>query len=176
MPIYELDGTAPEFPGDGQCFIAPTAVLIGKVRLGRAASVWFGAVLRGDNEPIVVGDETNIQDNCVLHTDPGFPLTLGRSVTVGHLAMLHGCSVGDHSLIGINATVLNGARIGRNTIIGANALVAEGKEIPDNVLAVGSPARVVREFTQEEVANFGRFAQSYVHRQDQYRGRLRQVG
>lgn len=176
MPIYELDGTAPELPGDGQCFVAPTAVLIGKVRLGKAASVWFGAVLRGDNEPIVVGEGSNIQDNCVLHTDPGFPLTLGRSVTVGHLAMLHGCTVGDHSLIGINATVLNGARIGRNTIIGANALVAEGKEIPDNVLAVGSPARVIREFTAEEIANFGRFAESYVRRQDQYRGRLREVG
>ncbi|MGE0211863.1 MAG: gamma carbonic anhydrase family protein [Parvibaculaceae bacterium] len=176
MAIYELDGARPELPEEGDCFVAPGAVLIGKVRLARGASVWFGAVLRGDNELIAIGEETNIQDNCVLHTDPGFPLTLGRGVTVGHLAILHGCTVGDHSLIGMNATVLNGARIGRNVIIGANALVGEGKEIPDNVLALGSPARIVREFKPEEISDFGRFAQSYVRRQGQYRSGLRQIG
>lgn len=176
MPIYELDGTAPQLPADGDYFVAPTAVLIGRVVLRRKASVWFGAVLRGDNEPIEIGDESNVQDNCVLHTDPGFPLTLGARVTVGHLAMLHGCTVGDGALIGINATVLNGARIGRNSIIGANALVAEGKTIPDNVLAIGSPARVVREFTEEDVARFAAFPQAYVRRQAGYRGGLRPVG
>src|SRR5687767_15087541 len=112
MPIFELNGIAPQLPAVGEYFVAPTAVLIGRVKLEPGASVWFGAVLRGDNEPIIVGEGTNVQDNCVLHTDPGFPLTLGKGVTVGHLAMLHGCTVSDHALIGINATVLNGAEVG----------------------------------------------------------------
>jgi len=175
MPLFELGGARPSLPEDGAYFVAPNAILIGKVVLRRGASIWFGAVLRGDNEPIVIGEDTNIQDNCVLHTDPGYPLTLGRGVTVGHLAMLHGCTVGDGSLVGINATVLNGARIGRNTIVGANALVAEGKVLPDNVLALGSPARVVREFAPEETARFSGFALSYVNRQAEYRASLRRI-
>ncbi len=176
MPLFELDGNAPELPGDGECYVAPTAVLIGRVRLRRKASVWFGAVLRGDNEPIEIGEESNVQDNCVLHTDPGFPLTLGQGVTVGHLAMLHGCTVEDFALVGINATVLNGARIGRNSIVGANSLVPEGKVIPANSLALGVPARVVREFSPSEAEKFASFSQSYVNRQGAYRSGLRLLG
>ena len=126
-------------------WIAPTAVVIGKVRLENNASVWWGAVLRGDNEPITVGEGSNIQDGCVLHTDPGYPLTIGKDVTVGHLAMLHGCVIGDNSLIGIGAVILNGARIGANCLIGAKALIPEGKEIPDNSLVMGAPGQVKRE-------------------------------
>jgi carbonic anhydrase/acetyltransferase-like protein (isoleucine patch superfamily) len=176
MPLFELDGIRPLLPADGDCFVAPTAVLIGKVILRRAASVWFGAVLRGDNEAIEIGEEANVQDNCVLHTDPGFPLALGARATVGHLAMLHGCTVGEGALIGINATVLNGARIGRNAIVGANALVAEGKVIPDNSLALGAPARVVKEYSEGEVARFAAFAEAYVRRQERYRRGLRSAG
>ena len=131
-------------------WVAPNATLIGQVVLERDASVWFNAVLRGDNEPIVVGAGSNVQDGCVLHTDPGFPIHIERDVTVGHMVMLHGCTIGDGSLIGIGAVVLNGAKIGRNCIIGAGALVTEGKEIPDNSLVVGSPAKVKREIGDME--------------------------
>ena len=128
-------------------WIAPTAAVIGKVRLEAGASVWFSAVLRGDNELIHIGENSNVQDGTVMHTDMGWPLTLGKGVTVGHNAMLHGCTVGDHSLIGIGAVILNGAKIGKHCIIGANTLIAEGKEIPDGSLVVGSPGKVVRELT-----------------------------
>jgi carbonic anhydrase/acetyltransferase-like protein (isoleucine patch superfamily) len=175
MALYELDGATPELPPDGDCFIAPTAAVIGKVKLERATSVWFSAVLRGDNELIRVGEGSNIQDGCVLHTDPGFPLTLGRNVTVGHLAMLHGCTVGDNALIGINATVLNGARIGRNSILGANSLLAEGKEIPDSSLAVGAPARVVRALSPDQIALLEQAAEVYIRRQERYRRVLRAI-
>ena len=140
MPIYELDGQKPEFPKDAHYWVAETAALIGRVRLLPDASVWFGAVLRGDNEWIEVGVGSQIQDNCTLHTDPGFPLTVGRDCVIGHNVVLHGCTIGDNSLIGMNAVVLNGAKIGRNCIVGANALVTEGKEFPDNSLIVGAPA------------------------------------
>ncbi|OYY22948.1 MAG: gamma carbonic anhydrase family protein [Azorhizobium sp. 35-67-15] len=161
MPLYSLDGAGPELPPTGRYWIAPDATLIGRVIVSEEASVWFGTVIRGDNEPIFIGPGTNIQENCVLHTDPGFPLHLGAGVTVGHMAILHGCTVGDDSLIGMGATVLNGARIGRNSLVGSNALVTEGKEFPDNSLIVGAPARVVRELDEKAMAALKSAAQRY---------------
>jgi carbonic anhydrase/acetyltransferase-like protein (isoleucine patch superfamily) len=146
--IWSLDGMIPAI--DATAWVAPSADVIGGVTLGARASVWFGAVLRGDTEPIVVGEGTNIQENSVLHTDAGFPLTIGANCTVGHRAMLHGCTIADTSLIGMGATVLNGARIGRFCLIGACALVTEGKDIPDYSLVMGAPAKVVRSL--DEVA------------------------
>lgn len=147
---------------------APTATLIGSVRLQAHASVWFGAVLRGDNELIDIGEGSNVQDGSVMHTDEGWPLTLGKGVTVGHNAMLHGCTVGDYSLIGINAVILNGARIGKHCIIGANALIAEGKEIPDGSLVMGSPGKVVRELTDAQKRMLEASAAHYVHNAERY--------
>lgn len=144
MTAYALDGQEPEIADEG-CWVAPSAAVIGRVRMLARSSVWFGAVLRGDNEFITLGEDANVQDGAVLHTDMGFPLTLGRGVTVGHQAMLHGCVVGDYSLIGIGATVLNGAKIGRRCIIGAHALITEGKEIPDGSVVMGAPGKVVKE-------------------------------
>lgn len=149
-------------------WIADNAVVIGKVRLEKNASVWFNAVLRGDNELILIGENSNVQDGAIMHTDPGSPLTLGKNVTVGHKAMLHGCSVGDNSLIGINAVVLNGAKIGRNCIIGANALIPEGKEIPDGSLVMGSPGKVVRELTPQQQQMITAGAAHYVHNAQRY--------
>ncbi len=157
--IYSLDGVSPEVGAD--VWIAPGAHVIGRVTLGDRAGIWFGAVLRGDNEPIIVGAGTNIQENSVLHTDWGFPLTIGADCTIGHKAMLHGCSIGDGTLIGMSATVLNGARIGRGCLIGAGALVTEGKEIPDGALVVGSPARVVRMLDEAARAKLLQSAANY---------------
>ncbi|MBV6288376.1 gamma carbonic anhydrase family protein [Pseudomonas aegrilactucae] len=151
-----------------QSWVAPTATLIGKVRLQAGASVWFGAVLRGDNELIDIGENSNVQDGAVMHTDMGWPLTLGTGVTVGHNAMLHGCTVGDYSLIGIGAVILNGARIGKHCIIGANALVPEGREIPDGSLVVGSPGKVVRELTPAQQQLLEASAAHYVHNAQRY--------
>ena len=159
MTLYSLDGQAPELGEDA--WAAPTAQLMGKVRLGARASVWFGAVLRGDNEWIMLGDGANIQENTVCHTDMGFPLEIGRDCTIGHRAMLHGSTIGEESLIGMGATVLNGAAIGRNCLIGACALVTEGKEIPDGSLVMGSPGKVVRELTESEIAGLRASALSY---------------
>ena len=147
---------------------APTATLIGKVRLQARASVWFGAVLRGDNELIDIGEDSNVQDGTVMHTDMGSPLTLGKGVTVGHNAMLHGCTVGDYSLVGINAVILNGARIGKHCIIGANALIPEGKEIPDGSLVMGSPGKVVRELSEQQMRMIEAGAAHYVHNAQRY--------
>lgn len=147
MRIYELDGNRPDISSDG-CWVAPTAVLVGKVILKARSSVWFGAVLRGDNEPILIGEDSNVQDNTVMHTDMGFPLTVGKGVTIGHQAMLHGCTIGDYSLIGIGATVMNGARIGKNCIIGAHALVTEGKQIPDGSIVMGAPGKIVKQIPE----------------------------
>jgi carbonic anhydrase/acetyltransferase-like protein (isoleucine patch superfamily) len=146
----------------GETFVAPNATLIGSVVMHPRSSVWFNVVVRGDNEPIIIGEETNVQDGSVLHTDLGVPLTLGRGVTVGHMAMLHGCIIGDYSLIGINAVVLNGARIGRHCIIGANALVPEGKEIPDGCLVMGTPAKIARQLNDEERVRLEQSAAHYV--------------
>lgn len=165
---YALDDIGLETDNDAY-WIAPTAVVIGRVILKTNASIWWNAVLRGDTEPITIGENSNVQDNCVLHTDPGYPLTLGANVTVGHLVMLHGCTVGDGSLIGISSVILNGVRIGRNCIVGANALVPEGREIPDNSLVVGSPARVIRSVTSEQAALAAHGAQHYVENWQRYR-------
>ncbi len=162
MSIYELDGYRPEFPEENQYWVAPTAVLIGKVKLEKMASVWFGAVLRGDNELIHIGENSNVQENCVFHTDIGSPLTIGKDCTIGHKVMLHGCTVGNNSLIGMNATVLNNAVIGDNSIVGANSLVTEGKEFPPNSLIVGSPAKVVRTLDEGSAAQLTKSAAHYV--------------
>ena len=162
MSLHTLDGVEVETPGPGRFWVAPGARLIGRVILREDASVWFNAVLRGDNEPIVIGEGSNVQDGAVLHTDMGSPLTLGREVTVGHLAMLHGCEVGDGSLIGIGAVVLNGARIGRGCLIGAKALIGEGKHIPDGSLVLGSPGRVVRTLDDGQQASLRASAAHYV--------------
>ena len=175
MTIYALGDQQPQLPGDGDAWIAPTASVIGHVILEPGASVWFGAVLRGDNEPITIGPDSNVQDGAVLHTDPGSPLTLGRGVTVGHKAMLHGCEVGDYSLIGIGAVVLNGVKIGRNCIIGANALITEGKVIPDNSLVMGQPGKVVRELEEGQIEALRLSAQHYVQNWRRYAGGLKRL-
>ncbi len=153
MPIYELDGQAPEFPGEGQYYVADTAVLIGRVRLKAEASVWFGAVLRGDNEWIELGERSQIQDNATLHSDPGFPMTIGRDCVIGHNVILHGCTIGDSSLVGMGAIMLNGAKIGKNSLVGAGSVVTEGKSFPDNSLIVGAPARAIRTLDENGVAD-----------------------
>ena len=169
MTEFILDSQGPEVPDGDEYWIAPGACVIGKVVLKRNASIWFGAVLRGDNEPIVIGENSNVQDHAVLHTDPGVPLEIGPNVTIGHRAMIHGAIVGEGSLIGIGAILLNGARIGRNCIIGAGALVTEGKAIPDNSLAIGAPARVVREVSDAERAMLAASARHYVENWKRYR-------
>jgi carbonic anhydrase/acetyltransferase-like protein (isoleucine patch superfamily) len=169
---YTLDGIGLETESE-DWWIAPTAVVVGKVRLETDASVWWGAVLRGDNELITVGRGSNVQDGCVCHTDPGFPLTIGPNVTVGHLAMLHGCTIGEGSLIGIGAIILNGARIGRNCLIGAKALIAEGKEIPDNSLVMGMPGKIVGEVRPEQAERIRRGTEKYVRNWQRYRAGLR---
>lgn len=161
MPLYALDGTAPRVDPD-VAWIAPSAVLVGDVILGPDVGIWFGVVARGDNEPITIGARTNVQENVVLHTDMGFPLEIGEGCTIGHKAMLHGCTIGENTLVGMGATILNGARIGRNCLIGANALVTEGKEIPDGSLVVGAPGRIVRALDPEAIARLARSAESYV--------------
>ena len=159
--IQALGDRIPVLEGDGH-FIADSADIVGSVRLKDRSSVWFNAVLRGDNDWLEVGERSNIQDGCILHTDPGIPLIIGDGVTVGHRAMLHGCQVADNSLIGIGATILNGARIGRNCVVGAHALVLEDREFPDGSLILGSPAEAVRELTEAEIANIERSADVYV--------------
>jgi len=175
MPIYELDGRAPEFPGEGQYWVADSATLIGRVRLKQQASVWFGAVLRGDNEWIELGERSQIQDNATLHTDPGFPLTIGCNCVIGHNVILHGCIVGNESLIGMGAIVLNGAKIGNNSLVGAGSVVPEGKTFPDNSLIVGSPARVVRTVDDKLTEMIRAGADIYVNRWKRYAKGLRQI-
>jgi carbonic anhydrase/acetyltransferase-like protein (isoleucine patch superfamily) len=157
--IYALDGIAPQI--DATAWVAPDANLIGRVILHASSSVWFGCTLRGDNEAITVGEGSNVQENTVCHTDMGFPLTIGRDCTIGHKAMLHGCTIGDETLIGMGATILNGARIGRNCLIGAGALVTEGKEIPDGSLVMGTPGKVVRQLTEEQIEGLRGSARGY---------------
>jgi carbonic anhydrase/acetyltransferase-like protein (isoleucine patch superfamily) len=176
MPIYELDGQAPEFPGEGNYWIAETATLIGRVRLKKDASIWFGAMLRGDNEWIELGERSQIQDNATLHTDPGFPLTIGANCVIGHNVILHGCTVGDESLIGMGAIMLNGSRVGRNCLVGAGAMVTEGKTFPDNSLIVGAPARVIRTLDEKAADMIRRGADIYVRRWQQYAKGLKRIG
>jgi len=168
MVLYTIDGVRVKLPPQGQYWVAPNAVLIGKVKLGVEASVWFGAVVRGDNDLIHIGARTNIQDGCVLHTDEGFPMEIGEGCTVGHMAMLHGCTIGSNTLIGIGSTVLNGARIGKNCIIGAHSLIPEGKEIPDNSLVMGMPGRVKREVSADDAEHLKELAQHYVDNSARY--------
>lgn len=161
MTVYALDGVSPELPGEGHYWIAPTADVMGRVRLLKDASVWFGAVLRGDNEWIEVGEGSNVQDGCVLHTDMGAPLTIGRNCTIGHKAILHGCTIGDNSLIGMGAIILNHVKVGRNCLVGAGALIPEGKEIPDNSLVVGQPGKVIRQIDAAGAEKLTQSALSY---------------
>ncbi len=158
--LFQLEDRRVQAEGD--YWVADNAVVVGSVLLKRDASVWFHAVLRGDNELITVGEGSNVQDGSVLHTDPGYPLVIGSYVTVGHKAMLHGCEIGDNSLVGINAVILNGAKIGRNCLIGANALITEGKEIPDNSMVLGAPGKVVRQLSEDQVKGLRLSAEHYV--------------
>ena len=171
--IYQLDERVPEL-AEGY-WIAEGAIVIGSVRLLANSSVWFNAVIRGDNDIITVGENSNIQDCAVLHTDGGYPLTIGRNVTVGHQVMLHGCSVGNNSLIGINSVVLNGARIGNNCLIGANALIPEGKEIPDGSLVMGSPGKVIRQLSSQQIKAVEMSALHYVDNARRYRSGLKRM-
>jgi carbonic anhydrase/acetyltransferase-like protein (isoleucine patch superfamily) len=160
--LFQLDGVAVETPPSGSFWVAPNATVIGKVKLEEDASVWFGAILRGDNELITIGARSNVQDGSVLHTDPGFPLHIGEDCTIGHMVMLHGCTIGRGSLIGIGSIIMNGAKIGEECVIGAGALVPEGKEIPPRSMVLGSPGKVVRQLTDEDVERFSRGVQRYV--------------
>ena len=162
MRLLSLAGHSPRLPDSGRFYVADNATLVGRVDLDEDASVWFGAVLRGDNEPITIGARSNIQDLCMIHTDPGYPATIAADCTIGHRAILHGCTIGEGSLVGMGAIVLNGAVVGRNCLIGAGALVPEGREIPDNSLAVGAPARVIRTIDDAAAAMIAAGARSYV--------------
>jgi len=173
MAIYQLGAIAPRIAPSA--WVADSAAVIGNVQLDEDASVWYGAVLRGDNEPLVVGRGSNVQDGSVLHTDMGWPLTIGEGVTIGHQVMLHGCTIGDGSLIGIQAVVLNGARIGRRCIVAAGAVVTEGKEFPDGSLILGAPARVVKALTPQQIEGLAHNAAHYVENARRYRGELKRI-
>jgi carbonic anhydrase/acetyltransferase-like protein (isoleucine patch superfamily) len=173
MALYQLDEHRPQL-AEG-AWVADSAEVMGQVRIGERASVWFNTVVRADNEVITIGAETNIQDGTVLHCDPGKPLHIGQGVTVGHNVMLHGCTVGDHSLIGIGAVVLNEAVIGKNCLVGAGALVTEGKTFPDGSMILGSPAKAVRQLTPEQIEGLQRIAQGYVQNAERYRRGLKKI-
>ena len=173
MALYQLDEHSPQL-AEG-AWVADSAEVMGQVRMGARASVWFNTVVRADNELITIGAETNIQDGTVLHCDPGKPLHIGQGVTVGHNVMLHGCTVGDHSLIGIGAVVLNEAVIGKNCLVGAGALVTEGKTFPDGSMILGSPAKAVRQLTPEQIEGLQRIAQGYVQNAERYRRGLKKI-
>lgn len=175
MPLYALGEHVPQVPAEERYWIAPDAHVIGKVVLGEDVGVWFGAVLRGDNEPITVGARTNIQEGAMLHVDAGYPVTIGEGCTIGHHAIVHGCTIGDNSLVGMGATILNGAKIGNNCLVGANALVTEGKEFPDNSLIVGSPAKAIRTLDDQAVAGLTRSAESYVRNWKSFAKDLRKL-
>ncbi|WP_027135708.1 gamma carbonic anhydrase family protein [Geminicoccus roseus] len=171
--LYALGDHVPQV--HPEAWVAPSAVLIGKVVVEKGASVWFGAVLRGDNETITVGEGSNVQENCVLHTDPGYPLTIGKDVTVGHLAMLHGCTIGDGALIGMCAVVLNGAEVGAGTLVGAKALVGENKQMPGGSLVLGAPGKVARELGEADRERMRQGARVYVERAARFRQEMRAV-
>jgi carbonic anhydrase/acetyltransferase-like protein (isoleucine patch superfamily) len=175
MPIYELDGVKPELPADGDYYIADSAQVIGNVRLGKGASVWFGTVIRGDNERIELGDGSSVQDNCTLHADPGFPLIIGKNCSVGHNAIVHGCTVEDGALVGMGAIVMNGARIGKESVVGAGTLVTEGKTFPERSLIVGAPARVLRTLSAEDVKTLTRAAPNYLKNAVRFRAGLKKI-
>ncbi len=174
MALYELDGVAPQMAESS--WVADSAQVMGNVHLAENSSVWFGAVLRGDTETITIGKESNVQDGSVMHADYGYPLVVGERVTIGHQVMLHGCTIGDETLIGIGATVLNGAKIGKNCLVGARSLVTEGKEFPDGSMIMGSPAKVVRQLTPEQIEGLRRSAAHYVENAERYRKGLKKLG
>lgn len=176
MPIYEIEGRVPEFEDRESNFIAPDAVVIGECRIGRDVSIWFGSVLRGDNDPISIGARTSIQEHVVMHTSERAPLSVGEGCTIGHKAMLHGCTIGDYSLIGMGAIVLDGAKIGRNSVVGAGAVVTEGKEFPDNSLILGQPAKLVRSLDAGEEKRLRLAADHYAEKCRIYRQGLKAVG
>lgn len=172
MALYALGPDRPNTQGEGSCWVAPGAHVIGRVDLGRDVGIWFGAVVRGDNDPISIGEGTNVQDGAMLHADPGFPLRIGRFCTIGHHAIVHGCTLGDTVLVGMGATLLNGAEIGRNSLVGANALVTEGKSFPEGVLIIGAPAKVVRELTPVEIEGLKASADRYIANAARFRQQL----
>lgn len=175
MPIYALGDWKPELPAEGDYWIAPNAIVIGKVRLLKGASVWFGAVLRGDHEWITIGENSNVQDNSVLHADPGQPTTVGANVTVGHKVILHSCTIGDNTLIGMGSTVLNRAKIGNSCLLGANSLVSEGKEFADGTMILGAPARQVKSLSEQQIAMLKFSAQGYVGNHKRFASDLKQI-
>lgn len=174
MSIYELDGIQPQL--DDSAWVADSATVLGKVTLAKDASVWFGSVIRGDTDDIHVGAGSNIQDGSVLHTDQGIPLTIGRHVTIGHQVMLHGCTIGDESLVGIGSVILNGAKIGKNCLVGARSLVTENKEFPDGSMILGSPAKVVRALTEQEIEGLRQSAKRYVDNAKRFQQGLKRIG
>jgi carbonic anhydrase/acetyltransferase-like protein (isoleucine patch superfamily) len=174
MAIYQLGDDAPEI--DASAYVAESANLIGKVTIEAHASVWFGVTIRGDNERITIGENSNVQEGTVMHTDMGYPLVIGKNVTIGHQAMLHGCTVGDGALIGIQAVILNGARIGKGCLVGAGAVVTEGKEFPDNSLILGAPAKVVRTLSEQDLQRLQASAASYAARAQRYQTDLKKIG
>ena len=174
MAIYSLGDKKPVIPAS--CYVAEEATIIGDVRLGENVSILPGAVLRGDNEPITMGDGSNVQDNSVLHTDPGCPIDIGKGVTIGHLVMLHGCTIGDGALVGVAAVVLNKSVIGKQSLVGAGAVVTEGKTFPDRAVIFGSPAKAAREVTEDNVTRLRLSAESYVRRGSQYKANLKRIG
>ena len=171
MPLYSLDGAEVQTPGSGRYWVAPNAAVIGRVTLGEDTSVWFNAVIRGDNEPIRIGARCNVQEGAVLHVDPGFPMMIGEDCTIGHGVVLHGCSIGDGCLIGMGSTIMNGAKIGAGSVVGANALITEGKEFPPKSLIVGAPAKAIRALDPD--TTFVREAGTYVRRAERYRKGLK---
>ncbi len=176
MAVYELDGRSPQFPENGHYFIADTADVIGNVRLASNTSIWFGSVLRGDNELIDIGENSNVQDNCTFHTDPGFPMTIGKNCTIGHNVILHGCTIEDGALIGMGAIVMNGARIGKGCVVGAGAVITEGKTFADNSLIVGAPAKAIRTLDPEQSALMLGGAQRYVENGRRFKTGLKKIG
>lgn len=174
MALYQLGDDAPQIAPSA--YIAESANLIGKVKLEANANIWFDVTIRGDNELITIGENSNVQESCVLHTDPGYPLNVGKNVTIGHQAMLHGCTIGDGALVGIQAVILNGAKIGKNCLVGAGALVTEGKEFPDNSLIIGSPAKAVRTLSEEDIARMHKNTDNYVKRGQLYKVSLKRIG
>lgn len=174
MTIYQLGDIAPEI--DPGAYITDSANIIGKVKIEAGASIWFDVTIRGDNELITVSENSNVQEGCILHTDPGHPLTIGKNVTIGHQAMLHGCTIGEGSLIGIQAVILNGAKIGKNCLVGAGALITEGKEFPDNSLIIGSPAKAVRTLNEEDILRMHSNTLNYVRRAQAYKTELKKIG
>jgi carbonic anhydrase/acetyltransferase-like protein (isoleucine patch superfamily) len=176
MAVYNLGDLRPSMPAEGEYWIAPNAMVIGNVTLKKNASIWFGVTVRGDNENILIGENSNVQDGSVLHTDMGSPLIIGANVTIGHMVMLHGCTIGEGSLIGIGSIVLNGAKIGRNCLIGANCLITEGKEIPDNSLVMGAPGKVVRELGPDQIRSLQKSADGYVNNWRRFSAELKPQG